>query len=390
MKIDKVLIVGGGIGGLTFGLTLRRVGIPFEIFERAPELKEVGAGVGLWANAVRVLDRLGVAGEIRALGQPLKWGEIANWKGRVLSRTDISENLEKRDAACYVVHRAELHAALARQLPGETIKTDHECTGFEADGGRVIVHFKNGATAEGTLVVGADGLNSMIRRQLWDDGRPRYSDQTCFRAVVETDYADTDVLREVQGAGRRFGLCPLGKGRLYWFAALNAAEGRMIPFADRPRFLTGRYAGWAYRIPELIAATAPEKIIQNDLVDRVPLEKWSAGRATLLGDAAHPTTPNFGQGACMAIEDALVLTRALVENDRLSAAFEAYEAARRPRTSAIVNDSWKFGRLARWENPLAVGLRETLVRLTPDSVTAKMLRRQIDYDAGPLPAAVRQ
>lgn len=380
MKIEKVLIIGGGIGGLTLGLALQKAGIPFEIFERAPELKEVGAGVGLWANAVRVLDRLGLGEKIRAIGQPLQFGEIAGSKGQVLSRTDISQLTDEMQAACYVVHRAELHAVLAKNLPANLVKTDHECIGIQEN----TVKFKNQPDAAGTLIVGADGINSVVRKHLWGNESPRYSAQTCFRSVIDFSHSDTNALREVQGAGKRFGICPLGKNRIYWFAALNAPQGKMIPFAERKQFLLEEYKDWAWQIPEMIAAADSEKILQNDLIDRLPLKKWSKDAITLLGDAAHPTTPNLGQGACMAIEDAMVLTRKLMEFENLSDALQSFENERIPRTTLIVKRSWNFGKMAKWKNPLAVGLREFVVKTTPDSVMQKTLRQQIDYDAGNL------
>lgn len=380
MKTEKVLIIGGGIGGLTLGLALQKAKIPFEIFERAPELKEVGAGVGLWTNAVKVFDHLGIGDKIRAIGQPLQLAELGNEMGRILSRTNISKITDEMDAACYVVHRAELHAVLAKNLPADLIKTNHECIGIKG----TTVHFKDQPDAKGTLIVGADGINSVVRSALWGNENPRYSAQTCFRSVVNFPFPETDILREIQGAGKRFGICPLGKDRIYFFAALNAPQGKMIPFAERKQFLLNEYKGWQWKIPELIAAAESEKILQNDLIDRVPVKRWSKDSVTLLGDAAHPTTPNLGQGACMAIEDAMVLTRKLVEFENLSDALQSYEQERIPRTTAIVNKSWSFGKLAKWKNPLAVGLRELMVWATPESVMQKTLRQQIGYDAGNL------
>ena len=234
MKIERVLIIGGGIGGLTLALALNRAGIPNTVFERAPELKEVGAGVGMWANAFKVLDRLGAGDRVREIGMPLAVATLCTDAGRVLSVANLKEVVRGTQAACYVVHRAELHAALVRELPEGSIETDHECVGVEDTGASyVTAHFANGRSAKGTLVVGADGINSVVRAQLWGREKPRFSGQTAFRGVVHFDVPDKSLMREVHGAGKRFGICPMSKDRVYWYAAFNAPEGRMIDFDKR-------------------------------------------------------------------------------------------------------------------------------------------------------------
>lgn len=384
MKLEKVLIVGGGIGGLTLALALNRAGIPCSVFERAPELKEVGAGVGVWANAVKVLDRLGVGGRVREIGIPLEAAELCADTGRVLSRVNLTEVVREAEATCYVLHRAELHAALAELLPEGAIETDHECVGVEETSACVTARFANGTSATGTLLVGADGINSVVRAQFWGREKPRYSGQTAFRGVVEFDVSDKRVMREVHGAGKRFGICPMSKGRAYWYAAFNSPEGKMIDFDKRQRLLLDEYKDWRGQATEIISATPSEAILQNDLVDRVPIKRWSKGSITLLGDAAHPTTPNFGQGACMAIEDAMVLTRNLIRHANVRDALRGYEAERGKRTASIVKQSRIFGTLARWKNPFAVRVRDLLVKATPEFVMRQTLRRQAAFDAGDL------
>jgi len=384
-KNESVLIIGGGIGGLTLAIALQQAGISFEVFERAPELKEVGAGVGVWTNAIKVLDRLGVGERIRAIGQPLQIAEMCSDKGRFLSSTNIAEILGESEAGCYVLHRAELHAALAERLPKGVIKTDHGCVRIEETQKGVTVHFANHQSAKGTIVVGADGINSVVRAHLWGREKPRYSGQTCFRGVINFQFPDdAHTLREIQGAGKRFGICPLSNNRIYWFSALNAPEGKMIDFQERQKFLLAEYKDWLWEVPKIIAATPSEKILQNDLVDRVPIKRWSKGAVTLLGDAAHPTTPNFGQGACMAIEDAMILTRNLIKNATIQDALQSYEQTRSKRTSKIVNQSWTFGTLAKWKNPFAIRLRELLIRATPEFVMQQTIRQQAGFDAGNL------
>lgn len=385
MTIDKVIIIGGGIGGLTLALAFCRVGISVEVYERAPELKEVGAGLGVWSNAVKILNRLGVKERIEEIATPFRFAAVCNDKGQTLSNMNMEKFAKEIGTSSYLMHRAELHAAIAEKLPADVVKTGHECVKIEQDESTATAYFSNGSTANASLLIGADGINSIVRATLWNDGKPRYSGQTCFRAVTNFAAKDSDTLREVQGTGKRAGFCPLNKECIYWFAVINAPEGKMIPFEERRDFLLKKFDGWLYQIPEVIASTPSEKILQNDLVDRVPITQWSKGRITLIGDAAHPTTPNLGQGACMAIEDAMVLTRMLIQHSTHQEAFASYEKERLARTSKIVKMSWMFGKMAGWENSFTVKLRETLARATPKFLLEKEFRNQVGYDAGELP-----
>lgn len=381
---ENAIVVGGGIGGLAAALALHRMGIAVRVFERAPALEEVGAGLGLWMNALKVLDELGVGAEIRARGRALTTAEVCSSRGAVLSRIDLGELFAGSDGANYVLHRADLHTALARQLPRGTIETAHECVAVQEDDGEVTVSFAGRPAVRGTVVIGADGINSTVREALWGRQPTRYSGQTCYRGIARLRVPDPHVLREVQGPGRRAAVCPLDPERVYWWAAVNARAGEPDDPSARRERLRGLFAGWPYLVAEAIEAT-DGPILRNDLVDREPLKKWGRGRVTLLGDAAHPMLPNLGQGACTAIEDALVLARAIAEHGVAARALEAYEAERIGRTTKIVRDSWNFGVPARWENGLAVRLRETLIRATPRAVLASAVRRHVDFDPGTLP-----
>jgi 2-polyprenyl-6-methoxyphenol hydroxylase-like FAD-dependent oxidoreductase len=192
------------------------------------------------------------------------------------------------------------------------------------------------------------------------------------------------VLREVQGYGQRCAVCPVDSQTVYWWVAHNAPANRLIAQGDRAAYLQERYAGWPHGIGAVIAATPGGAILQNDLIDRVPTRSYYKGRAALLGDAAHPTTPNLGQGANMALDDALVLARALRDERDAESAFARYQRERLPRTRTIVERSWRFGQLTRWENPLLVLLRELALKAAPRSTLIKQLRWQILEDVGAL------
>ena len=371
------IIIGGGIGGLASAIALGRIGWAVSIYEQAAELREVGAGLALWANAVRALERLGVGAAVRALQAPMPSGGIYTWRGEPLI-TDSSAALAKRTGEqSFVVHRADLLAILRAILPGDSLTLSKRCARVEQDAAGVTAHFIDGSQAHGDLLVGCDGIRSAVRAQLVGDGEPVYAGYTAYRAVVPFGAADLPA-GEYWGRGARFGIAPLSGGRVYWFATRSAPAGaREAPEAAHARLLT-TFGGWCSPIPQIIAATDPAILLQNDIADRRPLARWSVGRVTLLGDAAHPMTPNLGQGACQALEDAVVLARCLEGATDVAAALRAYEEQRIARTSPIVRQARLIGQVGQWQHPLACALRDALAR----HVLARIQDRQLDQVIG--------
>ena len=387
--MHPIAIIGAGIGGLTCAAALRRAGLPVRVFERAPALGEVGAGLGMWTSAVRALRGLDIGAELWPRSAPMLWGEMASWRGRILHRTDVGAITRALGADSYILHRADLHAAIAAVVPAEVITLDAACTGFAADDDGVTVRFDRLPPVRASLLIGADGLNSVVRAGLWGAEPPRYSGETCFRGVARLAVEDLHTLREVQGPAQRGSVCVLGPDRVYWWTAFPAPAGERAAPEVEHQMLRERYRGWPFGLEQAIDATPTEAILRNDLSDRPPIARWSRGRVTLLGDAAHPTTPNLGQGAVMAIEDAVVLARALVAHPDFAAALAAYERERIPRCARIVKMSLGFGRIAQWRHPAAVWLRELAASRVPASVIEKTLRDQISYDAGRVEPADR-
>jgi 2-polyprenyl-6-methoxyphenol hydroxylase-like FAD-dependent oxidoreductase len=384
MKTDSltVAIVGAGIGGLTAALALRQLGAKVRVFERAPEIKEVGAGLGVWANAVRVLDILGVGDRLRTAAQPMKTVGLYSANGRPLSITDMTAFTHTIGTPSFVMHRADLQGALLKAVGSESLETNRECVGLGEFSNKPVVYFASRSDFKADLVIGADGFNSIVRTSLWGDSRICYSGQSCYRGIVRIPIAQPGLLAEIQGPGKRLGYCPFAQDRLYWFACHNAPRNQPEDSRGAKAKLLEMFRGWPFDLPNAIQATPDDAIIRNDLNDRTPLKRWSRGSVTLLGDAAHPMLPNLGQGACTAIEDAAVLARSLQTESDLAAALARYEAERIPRTTRLVNLSRRFGHLARWKNPLLVSFRETVLRLTPDSVMQKEFLSQLDYETG--------
>lgn len=242
-----------------------------------------------------------------------------------------------------------------------------------------MAEFAGGEEAQGDFLVGADGLHSVVRGRLHGTERPRYAGYTAWRAV--TTFKIQPTTSESWGHGKRFGIVPIGGSRVYWFATKNAPEGQPEHPEGRKQKLLHLFKGWHPPIVDLIEATDPEAILRHDLYDRKPMKRsWGEGRVTLLGDAAHPTTPNLGQGACQATEGAFVLAQQLRSAMDIAAALRRYEAQRLPRTAFITNLSWRIGRMAQLENPVLCWLRNTALRVVPVGIQTKQLGKVLEFE----------
>jgi 2-polyprenyl-6-methoxyphenol hydroxylase-like FAD-dependent oxidoreductase len=386
----RAIIVGSGIAGLSAALALRRAGVGVTVYERAPELTEVGAGISLWANALRALDAIGAGQAVRAVSLPLERFEFRVREGHtVVASFRAAAYEEKFGVAPFVamVHRAELVAALAGCLPAGSARYGFECVGVEPHGERTGARFKNGHTDEADVVIGADGIRSAVRTAVLGPDEPRYAGYTCWRGVCLCPaFLAPGYAAEWWGRGRRFGIATLTAGRAYWWATKNEPSGGRA--GDERGYVGEAFRGWAEPVPELIAATPPGKVLRNDIVDPPPCSRWGSGRVVLIGDAAHATTPNLGQGGCMAIEDAVVLARRLQGDGDLEHNLASFVAERSPRTAAITRESWRFGRVGQWEGRLPCRFRDRLLGLLLPVIGSRSLPKYASFDVGPLPAAV--
>lgn len=374
-----VLIVGAGIGGLTAALALDQLGWPVEVFERAPELQEVGAGIGLWPNAIRALDRLGVGASVRAYAVAGTSGSARTSSGRVL--LELPEELlhHRYDAPTTGIMRAQLQRLLAERFGLDRIHLGHEVDRFTQDGDGVRAHFRDGGSAEGSVLVGADGLRSTVRRGLLGDGPPRYRGDTAWRGLAppHEDLTATQEVFETVGRGQRFGFFPLHGGRTMWFAGAVRPEGER----DGPEVLDelrARFAGWHAPIPQVLEHTDPSSIIRNDIYDRPVARRFVGGAVALLGDAAHPMGPDLGQGACQAIEDAETLALALNHHTEPRAALRDYEAIRRRRVRTVARIVAATSWLANRTSPALCAARDTVMGAGPPAFA----RGQMDLLAG--------
>jgi 2-polyprenyl-6-methoxyphenol hydroxylase-like FAD-dependent oxidoreductase len=377
-----VLIAGGGIGGLATGIALRRAGFEVRVFERAPEIREIGAGLTVQSNAVLALRRIGLDQTVIASGRVLGRGSGRRPDGSIISRADLAEVGRVVGAPAVAIHRATLQRLLLDALGTDSVETGREVARYEARLDGVSISFRDGGQAEGSLLIGADGIRSAVRAQMLGDGEPLYAGYTCWRGVTGEGGPVVEETTETWGPGRRFGSVPIERGKTYWYATLNApAGGRDEPGRVRP-FLEELFAGWHPPVAEILAATPEEAILRNDILHRLPAPRWVEGRVALLGDAAHAMTPNLGQGACQAIEDAVILADCLSRGaaDPVSA-LRSYETRRKSRADSVVLAALRLGRLAQIENAAGRWLRDRLFALIPASMTRAQLVRSLRFEA---------
>lgn len=365
----RVIIVGGGIGGLSAAIALRRHGHEPVVLERATRLEAVGAGIALFANAMHALARLGVADVIRSAGSPVRHSAILTSAGREL--TSFPPDLLQGAVA---VHRADLQQQLATaagvvQLGTEVITIDQTAAG-------VWVRTADGNEIQGDLLIGADGLRSLVRPSV-ADATLRYAGYTAWRGISPVAL-EQGRLTESWGAGERFGLVDIGS-RTYWFATANLPHGAADDPYRRKSELMQRFSCWHSPIEAVLEATPEDAILRNDVHFLEPLARWSEGRIVLLGDAAHATTPGIGQGAAMAIEDATALADALSAGAALPASLVRYAAIRRPRTELVLKLSRRVDRTAQLSGALSTRLRNLLVSRTPSRLQARDLEPVIHH-----------
>lgn len=380
MSGSGVLVVGGGIAGLALARALTRAGIPWRLVERAPAWAPVGAGIVLGVNAMQVMRRLGLDRQIRARGYELGEMAVTDAAGRVLSRTHL-RRLAPRFGPSIAIHRATLHAVLA-EAAGEGVRLGVTVSHLETRGEGVRVRTDDGTDAEFSLVVGADGLRSRTRSQLFGDVPIRYAGYTCWRLVVARPPGVTRA-QEMWGRGLRFGVVPIDDGtHVYCFAVANAEPGTEDPESARVARFRARFAGFGGPVPAILEQVVrPEQLIHNDL-EEVVHRPWHLGRVVLVGDAAHGMTPNMGQGAAMALEDVSVLCELLAEPGALAGDLEralgAWAARREPRVRWVQDQSRRIGRVAQWEGALASSLRNRVLRLLPDRANERALVRMAE------------
>jgi 2-polyprenyl-6-methoxyphenol hydroxylase-like FAD-dependent oxidoreductase len=374
----KITIIGAGIGGLTSAIALKKIGIETTLFESAPELKPVGAGLGLSSNAMAAFEWLNLSEEIKSHGRFLQFFSIYDQNGKIISRFNYEKGQSKFQN--FTIHRGLLHKQLLSKLDVSQIHLNKRVVDVVQTEKSVIVSFQDGSTHQADLLLAADGVNSIIRNKILPETNLRYAGYTCWRAVVDNTEMNLDETSESWGAAGRFGIVPLSNKKLYWFACVNAKQNDPKMKAVGIEDLMQRFKNYHHPIPTVCAKSKDNQLIWNDIYDIEPLDRFAFERILLLGDAAHATTPNMGQGACQAIEDAVVLAQCFSKNSDYKNVFSEFEGRRIGRTKWITETSRRIGSLAQLESSLPIMIRNFALRLIPPRVTEKQMYRLSSVD----------
>jgi 2-polyprenyl-6-methoxyphenol hydroxylase-like FAD-dependent oxidoreductase len=366
--------VGGGIGGLTAAAALHRLGAEVRVVEQAPAFDPIGAGITIQANATAVLRALGIELPPEDV-VPIGDVQLVDAQGRALGGADPASI--QLDPPSVNIHRAELHRALLAACRGIDPETNRSVTAVEADPDGVDVSFADGSEDRFELLIGADGFHSVVRRTVVGDPDPvRYSGQTCWRFACDAPNGVPKVTVEHWVSRRRAGVVPLAHDRVYVYLVESAPRGTPGPGSASPEAIRARFGGISPTLDAVLGSLGSDTVIHHgDLEDR-PDVHFGAGRVVLLGDAAHPMTPNTGQGAGTAIEDAGALALLLPEHaSRLDTLVPALEALRRRRVTTVRDLSWRIGQVAHWQNRVACAVRNTLLRAVPASTAARQAQQ---------------
>ncbi|OAD44436.1 FAD-dependent monooxygenase [Polaribacter atrinae] len=369
----KYTIIGAGIGGLTTALAFEKKGIEYQIFEKAPVLNEVGAGIWLAPNALQVLESLGVLEDVVSNGNSIDRITIGEQ-----DLSPISDSCQDfiKDIFGYTtvaIHRAALQKLLFEKIPQEKIFLNKGFESFrELESGIIEVFFDDNSKIKTNFLIAADGINSKVRDQLFPESTKRYSGQTCWRGITDLTLKEDFLHRgfELWGDKIRFGISKVSKDKVYWFAVVLSKENVQEDLSLVKEKLLKMFSEFDPLITNLIAATEIHQIIKSDIHDLKPLKKWHKNNICLIGDAAHATTPNMGQGGAQAIEGAYYLSK-LIATQKDENVFESFQQKRQKKVSMVVNQSWTTGKMAHWK--YGQGFRNFILKNIPKSIINKKM-----------------
>jgi 2-polyprenyl-6-methoxyphenol hydroxylase-like FAD-dependent oxidoreductase len=375
----EVLIVGAGIAGLTAAIALDRVGVTVEVIERATALTQAGTALSLWPNALAALDRIGLGESATQIGVEENQGAARKPSGDELFTLDQSRLNERLGMPTQIVLRGELqnlllgaasHLPIRMNTPAARIVHSDDCG---------LVELSTGEAKKAPVVLACDGIQS-VGRSVVGNPRPTFRGRTSWRAVLRGEQSLVHEACLTVGDGKQFIVGSLRDDAVYWAADVGLPEGVNQSLADKRAFLLDKFADWHDPIPVLIEHTDENQLVIADLYDSIP-QHLVAGRIAVLGDAAHPMTPDLGQGACQGIEDAVVLAECFTQEKNRDVALARYESARLRRVQRIVRESRRIGKLATTTSPVAAFVRDMTARHMPEWLNARIIARYASEDA---------
>lgn len=349
----KVVVIGAGIGGLTTGIALRQTGFEVEVYDRVRELRPAGAGISLWSNGVKVLNRLGLGEKMAQIGGQMDRMQYLTKIGELLNDIDLQPLVEEVGQRPYPVARTDLQQMLLDAYPGE-VKLNHKCIGVEEDAQGVTAIFENGHRTTGDLLVAADGIHSILRQYvLGEEIQPRYGTYVNWNGLVPAseDLAPKNSWAIYVGDHKRVSMMPVAGDRFYFFFDVPLPKGTPVN-PDYQTDLAQHFQGWAQPVQLLIERLDSSTTNRVEIHDVGPLNGMVRGKVALLGDSAHATCPDLGQGGCQAMEDGLVLTQCLLTtNLGVEYALQRYEAERKERTGIVVQKARKRAEMIHGSDP---------------------------------------
>lgn len=367
----KISIIGAGIGGLTTAISLKQKGFEVEIFEASKDFRKAGSGINLAINAMQVFKKLGIYEEISSLGSYTNSLLITDEKLNIITKVNLKKAEIEFKAKTYAIHRATLHTILLKRLDGVKIHLNKKLKSLSQTNDEVNFTFEDGTSYSSNILIGADGIHSVVRKSILNNTELRIAKQVCWRGIVKIDIPKKyqTELNELWGKGKRFGFVHINKDEVYWYALTNYKTNYKKEFSNTN--LEKLFSNFSPLIKKIISKTEKSNIILNEMMDLKPISSWHHKNVCLIGDASHATTPNLGQGACQAIESAYVIAEYLSTEKNIQKAFHKLEKTRKKNAEKIVNTSWRVGKMAHLENRFGMFLRNNLMRVMPKKLTEK-------------------
>ncbi|MDT3496921.1 FAD-dependent monooxygenase [Bacillus toyonensis] len=367
--MNNVIIIGGGIAGLCAAISLQKIGLNVKLYDKDIEPTVAGAGIIIAPNAMQALEPYGISEQIKKFGNESDGFNLVSEKGSILSKLTIPTCYPKM----YSIHRKNLHQLLLSELQKGTVEWGKKCVKIEQHEENALkILFQDGSEALGNILIAADGIHSIVRKQITQNDGYRYAGYTCWRGVSPAhNFSLTNDFIETWGTNGRFGIVPLPNNEVYWYALINAKARDRKYTAYTTSDLYNHFKSYHNPIPDILNNASDVTMIHRDIVDITPMKQFFDKRIVFIGDAAHALTSNLGQGACQAIEDAIILAECINKNAHYRQAFIEYEQKRRARIEIISNTAWKVGKMAQIESkPLAI-LRNQVMKRIPKWVSEK-------------------
>ena len=365
----KIAIVGAGIGGLTAAALLNEQGHEVKIFEKNSQVSEVGAGIGIGGNVIEKLGKHDLAKGIKNVGQVIDTMEVLDDKNNMLSKMKL-----KKNTVNLTMTRQSLIDIIKSYVPNQMIFTNHHVTDIDNGALKVTLHFETQEQESFDLCIGADGIHAKTREVTVPNSKPIYQGYTVFRGLVEdVDIKHTNIAKEYWSKKGRVGIVPLLNNQAYWFISINAKEKDTKMQSYGKPHLQARFNHFPNEVRKILDKQSETDILLHDIYDLNPLKTFIYQRVVLLGDAAHATTPNMGQGAGQAMEDAIILANCIASYD-FDEALQRYDKLRAKHTKKVTLRSRKIGKIAQRRNHFVVAVRNAIAKMIPNKLISNQTR----------------